>query len=108
MVDAFAYIITIMNLIIVTQVFGTIYIDIIEYLLATGFKNDGLLILVLTYFELVKIKGQDIFHLYYLVFFYRAFYLLEIHNQLYFNPTYAIKMIKFIENFIRCFIVSKL
>lgn len=108
MADIFAHTITIINLIIVVQVFEIIYIDIIKYLLATGFKNNNLLILVLTYFEPVKINDQDIFHLYYLVWLCKAFHLLKIYNQLYFNLIYVIKIIRFIENFIKYFIFSKL
>lgn len=49
--------IAIINLVDITYFFETIYCDIFENMLATDFKNEELVGLVLTYFGIIEING---------------------------------------------------
>lgn len=78
--NVFAGTIAIINPIAVVQFFETIYTGIFEYLFTGGFKNDGLLELILMYFGTIKRNSQNMLYFYPLVWLCIAFYLLEICN----------------------------
>ena len=104
--DAFARSTATINPIAVAQFFETICTDIIEHLLAAGSKDSGILGLVSTYFGTIETNGHGILHLYCLIWLCRAFYLSKICNRLCFDTEYAAKMVEFVDNIIKCFIIS--
>lgn len=69
-----------MNLIVVTQFFEVICINIFEYLFTDNFKNGGLLGLVSMYFITVKLDGQGMLYFHCFVWLYEVFHLSEIYN----------------------------
>lgn len=97
-----------MNLIVVAQFFETICISNFEHFLAVGSNDGGLVGSVSTYFGMIETNGWGMFYLYYLDWLCGAFYLLKIHNQLCLDPVYAAEIVEFIENIIRCSLVSRL
>lgn len=106
--DTFARAIAIMNLIAVAQFFKTICRDIFEHLLAVSSKNGGLLGPVSTYFGTVETNGRGMLYLHCLVWFCGVFHLSEIRNRLCSNTKYDAKMVEFVDNIIKCSIISRI
>ena len=104
--DAFARATATMNPIVVAQFFETICTGIFEHLLAAGSKDGGLLGPVSTYFGTVETNGRGMLHLHCLVWLRGAFHLSEIRNRLCSDTEYAAKMVEFVDNIIKCSIIS--
>lgn len=81
--------------------------DIFEHFLAAGSKNRRFLSLISTYFNTIKINGQEILYLHYLVWVCDAFHISKLWNQLQTESEYAICVVEFINCIIRCSIVLK-
>ena len=104
--DAFARATVTMNPIAVAQFFETICTGIFEHLLAAGSKDGGLLGPVSTYFGTVETNGRGMLHLHCLIWLSGSFHLSEIRNQLCSDTEYVAKMVEFVDNIIKCSIIS--
>lgn len=106
-VEVFARMIATINSIAVACFFKTTCCNIFKHLLAAGFKDEGFLSLVSTYFGTVETNSQGMLHLHCLIWLCSIFYISQLCNQFQADFEYATCIIVFINHIIRCSIKPK-
>lgn len=105
--EDFQQVTTIINPVVVTQFFETIYTSIFKGFFITEITNGGFLGSVSTYFETIEMNSQGILYLHCLIGLYNVYYLAKFHDQLQSNPIYTIEMVKLIDNIV-CYLIGNI
>lgn len=94
----------IMNLVVVAYIFEAIYT---KYIFTARYTNNSSLGSVSKSFDIIETNIWGIIYFHYFVWLWKAFYLSELCNWLFFSPHYIANMVKFNNNII-CYLMADL